>query len=212
VASSFGLHLVCKGSNSTEESFLAGVYFANRSASKARTSAVRPGSISAYFTLQCSFKWAAVELSEKAPADACDNGEANFSWSRFEDEVIFYGARFHGPAIFWRTMFRHAAKFEAARFDAAVTFEASPAQACWKLWTSPTGRYSTRTPQGRPSVARRRRQSLRQYARHRKHGELRKRLVERGWTQTRSSRRLLRIRHGRGHVFRKRRLVSWDLV
>src|SRR5262245_22686398 len=75
------------------------------------------------------FKWAAVEQSE-APIEACDNGEANFSWSRFEDEVNFYGARFHGPAIFWRTMFRHAVKFEAARFDSAVTFEASPEQVC----------------------------------------------------------------------------------
>jgi uncharacterized protein YjbI with pentapeptide repeats len=86
------------------------------------------------FHAPANFKWAAVELSEKPPPEACDNGEVNFSWSRFEDEVIFYGARFHGPAIFWRTMFRHAAKFEAVRFDAAVTFEASPAQVCLEAW------------------------------------------------------------------------------
>jgi uncharacterized protein YjbI with pentapeptide repeats len=134
------------------------------------------------FHAPVSFKWAAVELSEKAPADACDNGEANFSWSRFEDEVIFYGARFHGPAIFWRTMFRHAAKFEAARFDAAVTFEASPAQVCLEaldfadkrvfvelhkagvLWQDEDDSRCANMP-GIGST-----------------GELRKRLVERGWT------------------------------
>jgi len=82
------------------------------------------------FEAPVDFKWAAVQLNEKAPMGACDNGEANFSWSRFEAEVNFYGARFHGPGIFWRTMFRSAVKLEATRFDAAVTFQSSRGQVC----------------------------------------------------------------------------------
>jgi pentapeptide repeat protein len=76
------------------------------------------------------FRWAAVELSEKDSVDACDNGEANVSWSRFEAPVNFYGARFHGPTVFWRPMFRDEVKLEGTRFDAAVTFQASNSQVC----------------------------------------------------------------------------------
>jgi hypothetical protein len=76
------------------------------------------------------FRWAVVNLNEKGPIDACDNGEANFSWSRFEAPVNFYGARFHGPTVFWRTMFRDSVKLESTRFDSSATFQASSSQVC----------------------------------------------------------------------------------
>lgn len=81
------------------------------------------------FRKPADFTWAVIEPNEKGGFGSIYNGEANFSWSRFEAPVNFYGTRFQGPVCFWRTLFRDEAKLES-RFDSEVTFEANPAFVC----------------------------------------------------------------------------------
>lgn len=78
------------------------------------------------FRKEADFTWAMIEPNEQGGIGAIYNAEGNFSWSRFEAPVNFYGAHFAGPVFFWRTVFRDFAKLES-RFDADVTFEGNPA-------------------------------------------------------------------------------------
>ncbi len=74
------------------------------------------------FEKQADFKYAVFERLETGAPGSVFNGEANFSWSRFEQDVDFLWARFEGPVFFWRTNFEQFAKLEAT-FNSDVVFE-----------------------------------------------------------------------------------------
>lgn len=74
------------------------------------------------FRKPADFKYAAFKRHGTGPLRSTENGEANFSWSRFEGEADFLWAQFEGPAFFWRTVFEKFVKLEAT-FKSSATFE-----------------------------------------------------------------------------------------
>lgn len=77
------------------------------------------------FKKPADFKYAVFKKLETGPIGSTENGEANFSWSRFEEDADFLWAKFEGPAFFWRTVFEKFAKLEAT-FNSSAIFEGDP--------------------------------------------------------------------------------------
>jgi uncharacterized protein YjbI with pentapeptide repeats len=74
------------------------------------------------FKKQADFSNAVFAKLDKGIRSDTDNGRADFSWSRFENEADFLWTQFEGPVFFWRTIFEKFAKLEAT-FRSDVIFE-----------------------------------------------------------------------------------------
>ena len=74
------------------------------------------------FKHEADFEAAVFAKLEKGARSNTDNGKADFSWSRFEQNANLLWAQFEGPAFFWRTIFEKSANL-GATFRMDVVFE-----------------------------------------------------------------------------------------
>jgi len=84
------------------------------------------------FKKPADFKYAVFQKLETGALGSTENGEANLSWSRFEQDADFLWAKFEGPVFFWRTVFEKFAKLEAT-FRSSAVFEGDPRLVCIEL-------------------------------------------------------------------------------